>query len=86
MTTQKGRCRRFQVVEYSSGYALRDRETGREHWLSDGVDVLFTESGKAMSPGTERFRRLWQATFNANPEETAEAYGFDRVVNEERSG
>ncbi len=28
---------RFEVVEYASYYAVRDRETGREAAMSDGV-------------------------------------------------
>ena len=68
---------RFQVIEYASGYAVCDRITGKEHWMSDGVDAVFTPSGRPMSPGTERFRRAWQRALNACAADTAEAYGFD---------
>ena len=65
---------RFKVIEYSSGFAVRDTESGKERWMSDGVDTLFTKSGKAMRPGSEYFRKTWQRVLNANEEETAEAY------------
>lgn len=65
---------RFKVVEYASGYAVRDTKTGEEKWMSDGVDVLFGKNDKPRSPGTEAFRRDWEQELNENPEETAEAY------------
>ncbi len=65
------------VVEYSSYYAVIDRQTGKEHAMSDGVDVLFTPTGRAMSPGSEYFRKTWERLLNENQDETAEAYGFD---------
>lgn len=66
--------RRFEVVEYSSYYAVRDLFTNKERAMSDGVDSVFTNSGKAMSPGTENFRRAWQKSLNENESETLEAY------------
>jgi hypothetical protein len=66
--------RRFEVVEYSSYYAVRDLFTEKEHAMSDGVDSVFTKTGKAMSPGTERFRLAWQKSLNENESETLEAY------------
>jgi hypothetical protein len=68
--------RRFKVVEYASYYAVRDlwSPKEREHAMSDGVDCLFTKSGKAMRPGTEYFRLAWERALNENPSETAEAY------------
>lgn len=51
--------------------------------MSDGVDVVFTRSGKAMSPGTERFRKAWEKMLNENPWETYEAY-FSRMDEKEK--
>jgi hypothetical protein len=65
---------RFIVVEYGSGYAVRDRETNKEHWMSDGVDCVFTKLGKSMRPGSEYFRKAWQKSLNASSSETEEAY------------
>lgn len=65
---------RFKVIEYSSFYAVRDTTTGKERAMSDGVDSLFTRTGKAMRPGSEYFRRAWERALNETPEETAEAY------------
>jgi len=67
---------RFKVVEYSSGYAVRDLTTNKEHWMSDGVDCLSTPTGRMMKPGSEYFRRTWERFLNSNVEETEEAY-FD---------
>ncbi len=30
---------RFQVIEYSSFFAVRDTHTGQEHPMGDGVDT-----------------------------------------------
>ena len=65
---------RFKVIEYSSFYAVRDTTTGKEHPMGDGVDTLFTPTGKAMRCGTEHFRKTWERSLNANPSETEEAY------------
>ena len=65
---------RFEVVEYASDYAVCDKITGNEAHMSDGVDCVFTPTGKAMSPGTERMRRAWEKALNQNPSETLEAY------------
>jgi len=65
---------RFIVVEYSSGYAVRDRETNKEVWMSDGVDCVFTKLGRAMRPGSKYFRKAWQKSLNDSPNETEEAY------------
>ena len=66
--------KQFSVVEYSSGFAIVNNQTGKQHWLSDGVDALFTKSGKAMRPGSEYFRKTWERSFNQNADETMEAY------------
>lgn len=74
---------RFRVVEYSSGFAVRDTETGQERWMSDGVDALFTATGRAMRPGSEYFRKTWQRALNENEGETLEAYFPDQWVKED---
>lgn len=66
--------KRFSVVEYASYYAVRDNSTGKEHAMSDGVDVLFTKTGRAMRPGSEYFRKTWERALNASESETEEAY------------
>ncbi len=65
---------RFEVIEYSSGYAVRDRVTGEEAWMGDGVDTLYTRSGQSMYPGSEYFRKTWQRVLNSSDVETLEAY------------
>ena len=65
---------RFTVVEFNSGYAVRDRKTREEHWMSDGVGALTTGTGKALRPGSEYFRRTWTRALNSNQSETLEAY------------
>lgn len=66
---------RFQVVEYSSFYAVRDRETGQEHPMGDGVDTLSkTRTRKMMRCGSEYFRKAWQRALNENPIDTLCAY------------
>lgn len=67
---------RFKVIEYGSGYALLDTETGQENWLSDGVDTMFTPTGKSMSPGSEYFRRAWEKAINSMSEEEVEDLYF----------
>ena len=77
--------RRFQVIEYSSFYAVYDTQTGNEYPMSDGVDSLFTQTGKSIKPGTEYFRETWERSLNENPDETLEAYfpeQFDIEANE----
>jgi hypothetical protein len=65
---------RFQVIEYSSFYAVRDSVTGNEHPMGDGVDTLSTPTGKIMRCGTEYFRKTWEKALNETPSETLEAY------------
>lgn len=66
--------KRFSIVEYTSFYAVRDNATGKEHPMGDGVDSVFTPTGKAMQCGTEHFRKTWERMLNASATETAEAY------------
>lgn len=64
----------FTVIEYSSFYAIRHNESGKEHCIGDGVDSVFTPNGKAMRCGTERFRKIWEKSFNDCENDTMEAY------------
>lgn len=64
----------FRVFEYSTGYVLKHVKSGQERWLGDGVDTLFDRNGRALTPGTERFRLTWERVLNENPDETMEAY------------
>ena len=64
--------REFHVIEYSSGFAVRHRESGEEHWMSDGVDAVFEEDN-ALSPGSEGFVRKWEDSLNESCD-TLEAY------------
>lgn len=52
----------FEVMEYSSGYAVRHIPTGREHWLSDGVDVF-----EDLGPGEDGFTERWTEEMNSYP-------------------
>lgn len=73
----------FTVIEYSSGFAIRHNATGREHWLSDGVDVLFDSEDRAISPGTPGFAELWTDGMNKEAETVLEVYFPDLVETEE---
>lgn len=64
----------YLVIEYSSGYSLKHIKTDKERWLGDGVDTLFEPNGRALIPGTERFRLMWERSLNVNPAETLESY------------
>jgi len=65
---------RFDVVERASYYEIVDTWTGKSRVMGDGVDSVFTASGRPISPGTERFTRAWRKAVNENPDETLEAY------------
>ena len=43
----------FSVIEYSSFFAVRHNPSGEEHPMGDGVDTLFTPTGKPMNPGAK---------------------------------
>lgn len=62
----------FEVVEYSSGFAVRHIKSGDEKWLSDGVDVF-----EDLQPGQEGFVERWTEVMNEDPEETYAAYFYD---------
>ena len=64
----------FEVIEYSSFFAVRHLPTGEEHPMGDGVDAVFDEDGKVLSPGTEGFVETWAAALNADEFTTLEAY------------
>jgi len=66
--------RRFKVNEYSSGFSVTDTVTGEDHWISDGVDLLSTPTGKSVSPGSKTFVEKLERSLNVNPDETLEAY------------
>jgi hypothetical protein len=76
---------RFKVIEYSSFYAVRDIQTGQDHPMGDGVDTLFTKTGKPMRCGTEYFRKTWERFLNDSPDETLEAYFPDTFRKENES-
>ncbi len=73
---------RFEAVEYHSGYAVRDRLTGHEAWIGDGVDLLSSPSGRAMSPGTATFLRALTRALNEESGETLEAYFAEQYEKE----
>src|SRR5437764_918591 len=56
---------RFQVIEYSSFFAVRDTQTGQERPMGDGVDVLFDGDGTTISVGTPGFCEQWAGALNA---------------------
>ena len=64
----------FDVVEYSSFFAVRHNPSGEEHPMGDGVDSLFDEDGKALSPGTPGFIEIWADVLNGDKQATLEAY------------
>jgi len=66
--------RLFDVIEYSSFFAVRHNPSGEEHPMGDGVDTLFTEDGTALSPGTPSFIETWADVLNSDQQTTLEAY------------
>jgi hypothetical protein len=69
----------FTVNEHFNGFSLTHNASGANHWLSDGVDCVFDESDKALSPGSEGFCDKWAAMFNSDVGQTMEAYFPDHV-------
>jgi len=63
----------FAVHERFNGFELEHLPSGDTHWLSDGVDCIFDENDKAISPGTPGFVELWTHHMNTDPE-VMEAY------------
>jgi len=66
--------RLFDVIEHSSFFAVRHNPSGEEHPMGDGVDSLFNEDGRALSPGTPGFIETWGEILNADEHTTLEAY------------
>lgn len=66
--------RLFDVIEYSSFFAVRHNPSGDEHPMSDGVDALFNEDGKALVPGTPGFAETWAEALNTDEQAILEAY------------
>lgn len=64
----------FSVIEYSSFFAIRHIASGDEHPMGDGVDTLFDEAGKALTPGTPGFVEIWEDVLNADTQTMMEAY------------
>lgn len=64
----------FEVIEYSSFFAVRHNPSGEEHPMGDGVDTLFNEDGEALSPGTPDFIETWTEALNQDEQTTLEAY------------
>jgi hypothetical protein len=73
----------FQVIEYSSFFAVRHLPSGAECPMGDGVDAIdYVDEdgeGRCLWPGTPDFVQEWTDALNANPEETLEAY-FPELV------
>lgn len=64
----------FDVIECSSFFAVRHKPSGEEHQMGDGVDTLFDDDGKALSPGTPGFIETWADVLNGDEQMTLEAY------------
>lgn len=64
----------FEVIEYSSFFAVRHIPSGEEHSMGDGVDTLFDEDGEALSPGMPGFIETWSDVLNEDEQTTLEAY------------
>ncbi len=64
----------FVVHEHCNGFEVKHLPSGDTHWLGDGVDCLFDENERAISPGTPGFAELWTWQLNKDPETVTEAY------------
>ena len=64
----------FNVIEYSSFFAVRHTPTGDEHPMADGVDTLLDEHCNALCPGSASFAATWEEVLNADEQTTLEAY------------
>lgn len=65
---------RFWWYEASDGYYAYDNLTGESRGMGDGVDMLFTPSGRPMSPGTAAFNRAMDRWFRSDQTTIGEAY------------
>jgi hypothetical protein len=66
--------RLFDVIEYSSFFAVRHNPSGDEHPMGDGVDTLFDDDCRALIPGTPGFIEIWTDVLNGDEQTTLEAY------------
>jgi hypothetical protein len=76
----------FTVEEHASGFSLTHNPSGRNHWLSDGVDVMTMEDGDddtTLHPGTIGFTMAWSDMMNNSEGETLEAYFPDLDTEQE---
>jgi hypothetical protein len=67
----------FEVIEYSSFFAVRYLKTGEEAHMSDGVDALTVEDNDetiTLLPGTIGFVETWTETLNESVDDTMSAY------------
>lgn len=64
----------FEVIEYSSFFAVRHIPSGEEHPMGDGVDTLIDDDGEALWPGTPGFVETWTEVLNSDQQTTLEAY------------
>ena len=71
----------FTVIEYLSFFAVRHNPSGDEHPMGDGVDTLFDENDRALSPGTPSFAERWEEALNSGEQETLEAYFPEHLEN-----
>lgn len=67
------------MIEYSSFYAIRYNLTGEERVMGDGVDVIFDDDDKPITPGTDGFVDAWESFLNAGTHETFKAYFCTRT-------
>ena len=47
--------------------------------MGDGVDTLFDENDRALSPGTPAFVETWEKALNGDEQSTLEAYFPEHV-------
>lgn len=73
----------FNVIEYSSFFAVRHIPSGKEHPMGDGVDTLFDIDQNPLSPGDPNFVGEWEEALNENQQETLEAYFPELIDNDE---
>jgi hypothetical protein len=64
----------FAVNEWTNGYEIVHKATGRRHWMSDGVDMFKTPSGRSLFPGTPAFNRAMTSMLIHDQENLYEAY------------
>lgn len=65
---------RYQWYEGASAYYIVDTKTNEEACMGDGVDMFYTESDRAISPGTIAFDRAMDYMFRHEQSTLGEAY------------